>query len=327
MSKHILLILVTCFAFAAHAQEDQPKGVTISLGELKIGALMQFWGQNDSTNSNFNYRLRRAELKLNGSVVQETRWFLMIDPAKSLRTGAVAAVNDNKILQDFGVGFMLTPELELLAGQFKTPTTAEGSDSSADLFLPERSYSSRAFGDRRESGLMLTYKLKSVKVSVMSSNGQATNVDDTNNSKDLHARVDASLSDEIKVGVFTTAGDASYNNKARWGTNARIGFGRVLVRLEGVRARDATVWSTGWSADISWQTSEHWQPVIRFDGIENTFTASAITGGVNYLLSKNNAKIQAAYSQLRNMSGSNGSYAPSRNVDGNVAIVSFQQAL
>lgn len=328
---------------AAPAEAAKPTNspLMVGMGTAKFGLLLQYWLVNDTTGTNLNNRLRRAEIKLNGSAVENTRWFVMVDPTKQMRPGAVAQTNDNKILQDFGVGFSLTPEVEVVFGQFKTPTTAEGLDSSSELLLPERAYTARNFGDRREPGAMITYTTQAVKLSLMSSNGQGPNVDDTTarNEKDLHFRVDGTLSKELKIGLFTTAGDSETQTKARYGLNARGVFDALLIRLEGVRANDASVWTTGGVVDLAYQFSDTFQTVLRWDVLEgavlagNSYTAAASTLGVNYLIAKHNSKIQLAYTHLNHIQGgsastvsSPGTYAPAHGVTGSTAILSAQAA-
>lgn len=325
----------------AEAAKPTNSPLMVGMGTAKFGLLLQYWLVNDQTSSNLNNRIRRSEIKFNGSAVENTRWFVMVDPAKTMRTGAVAQTNDNKILQDLGVAFMLCPEVEVIVGQFKSPTTAEGLDSTAELLLPERSYTARNFGDRREPGAMITYTTPAVKLSLMSSNGQGTNVDDTTarNEKDLHFRVDGTLSKEVKVGLFTTAGDSETQNKARYGLNARGAFDALLVRLEGVRASDASVWTTGGVVDLGYQFSDTFQTVLRWDVLEgavsggNMYTAAASTLGLNYLIAKHNSKIQLSYTHLNNMQGgsastvsSPGTYAPAQGVTGSTAILAAQAA-
>jgi hypothetical protein len=303
------------------------QSLTVGQGEAKVGALLQFWAVNDSTAENYQYRIRRAEFKITGSVVEKTRYFLMIDPSKSLKTGPVAATNDNKILQDFGVAFTLADGLELVFGQFKVPTTPEGLDSSSELLLPERAYVSRTYGDFREPGIMLAYKVSKFKASVMSSNGHGTNADDSTirNEKDLHARIEFQPWENLGVGAFTTAGDSGYQDKGRWGANLRASLGSLLFRADAVRASDPAGWSTGYAGDLSYAVNDRLRPVVRYEGFDNgTFIASAATVGLNYYLAKNNAKIQAAYSFMNDMSGT---YAPLKGKEGSLFIMNFQMAL
>jgi hypothetical protein len=317
------------FAFPARAAEPEP--VMAGAGKAKFGVLLQSWLVNDTTGPATtprpNFRLRRAELKFNGSVADDTRWFAMIDAAKTLRTGPIASTNDNKILQDLGVAFTLMPALELLAGQFKTPATAEGLDSSFELLFPERAYVARTYGDRREPGAMLAWKKDDTQVRAMVSNGQGANIDDTNNSKDLTLRVDQAVGD-LKLGAFTTAGDFRYSRKSRFGANARYTISGLLLRGEAVTANDNGTKSEAWTADAGYQLTERAQPIARIEGYSTgSVTGTAFSVGLNYFVAKHGAKIQAQYTLLDDFSGSSGTYTASSGAKGTLFIVSLQAAL
>jgi hypothetical protein len=323
-----------CLAFAAailFSGTAYGETMTVGTGSAQFNGLLQFWALNDSTTHTFNYRLRRGELRFSGSLMEKADWFLMVDPSKSLRTGAISAANDNKILQDFGIAYKVYENLELTVGQFKGPTTAEGLDSSTRLLFPERSYTSRAFGDRREPGVRLSYGGKGWKAAVMSSNGQGANVDDVDNRKDLHARVEADVGSMVKVGAFTTAGNSRYRDRRRFGSNIRLTAGKFLAQLEGVQARDLGISSTAWTGDLGYSIDDRWQPVLRYDTINRigavNSRATACLLGLNYGLERHHLRFQAAGGRLRNMSSTNGSYAPSAGKDGNVFVLSFQAAI
>ena len=129
-------------------------GVKVDVGSAKLNLLLQPWFVADSTSTaaKNNFRARRTEVKLSGNLNPDSRWFVMFDPAKSLKTGAVASSNDNKILQDLGAVYQPLSGFEVTGGQFKIPTTAEGLDPSGDLPLPERSLMGRTYGDKRQLG-------------------------------------------------------------------------------------------------------------------------------------------------------------------------------
>ena len=313
-------------------------------GTAKFNTLLQFWGFEDGTNSYMNYRIRRAELKVSGNVAPGTRFSIMADAAKAIPVTATAttatppvvtATTTDKILQDVIIGFSLTDELEFIAGQFKPPQTAESLDSASDLLVPERSITARQYSDKREPGVQLNFKSGPFKAALASTNGKGTNVDDlqSENQKDLHLRLDFVPMEKVDVGAWTTAGNSDYAKKARWGANARAGFGPLLVRLEGVRAKDADVYTTGYVADLGYKFGDYFNAVLRYDAIADLvsgaeqFTASAATVGLNYLLAKNNAKIQASYSQLKDMNGGQGSYTPSKGKEGGLFVLAFQSAM
>lgn len=314
---------------ALGAEGQTLEAVKVGVGNVTLGALLQAWAINETNSPHENFRLRRAELSLTGSVVESTRWFLKIDAAKSLRTGPVTATNDNKILQDFGVAFTVIPGLEFVLGQFKSPTTYEGTSSTADLPLPERSLSGRTFGDRREIGLLVNYTTGIIKAQAMLSDGGTTNVEDTNDNKDLHLRVEVAPTKELLAGVFTTFGDFSFNTKGRIGGNVKyLPITGVTVRGELVAAKDAGINSTGYMADVSYLATEQIQPVVRVDGIAGaTFTGTAFSVGANYLVKGNNARATLAYAHLNNMTDGGGTYTLLNNTHGHIVWLAFQAAL
>ena len=313
-------------------------------GTAKFNTLLQFWGIEDGTNAYTNYRIRRAELKVSGNVAPGTRFSVMADAAKAIPVTATAsaatppvvtASTTDKVLQDVIIGFSLTDQLELVAGQFKPPQTAESLDSASDLLVPERSITARQYSDKREPGVQLNFKSGLFKAALASTNGKGTNVDDvqTENEKDLHLRLDYTPMEKVDIGAWTTAGNSGYDKKARWGANARAGLGDLIVRLEGVRAKDLDVYTTGYVADLGYKFGDFFQAVLRYDAIADLvsggqqYTASAATVGLNHLLAKNNAKIQASFSQLKDMNGAQGSYTPVKGKEGGLFVLAIQSAM
>lgn len=294
--------------FSGMAAEESP---------IKLNALVQAWLFNDTvTTPKPNFRLRRAEVKVTAQAAENVKAFVMVDAAKAISTssttvvtavtpattGTVNGVNtsaDTKILQDLGVAITLVPDLEVTLGQFKTPTTAEGLESSSELLLPERSIIGRTFGDKREPGGMISYKYSLVKTMLMVSNGQATNVDDVDNNKDLTLRVEAEATPDLKIGAFTQAANFSYGTRARHGLNIKWTMGDFLAKVEGVlqSMNNDSVKSNGFVVESAYKYDK-WQPVVRFEYYKPV-TSVAVTGkaftlGVNYLINGPKVKVQAA---------------------------------
>lgn len=329
-------LVLALFTISLSAQAEGPESVISGNGKVRFGALLQTWGLNDTTASGakLNMRIRRAEIKFAGSVAEGSRWIVMLDPAKTLSSGAVSSTNDNKVLQDIGIAFSLSKTVEIILGQFKIPTTAEGLDSSSELLLPERSLvgrgvsSDKVWGDRREPGLMFTYHENIWRAWAAMTNGQRTNVDDATNSKDLHFRLETAPSDQIKFGAFTTAGDSSYASRGRWGLNSRLNYQDLQIRVEAVHAVDQGIKSNGWDVDAAYRLGERFQPVARYEVVRNgTFEGNVASVGLNYFYAKHGAKIQAAYSRLSDVSGTNGTYQLSAGKQGSLAVLSFQAAI
>lgn len=329
---HAVFLLASALALipAASRAAEGETALSVGFGKARFNSLLQMWALNDTTSSasKFNFRARRAELRFSGTLDETTRWFLMADAAKSLKTGAISAANDNKILQDLGIAFAVAPDLEFIAGQIKVPTTAESFDSAAELLLPERSVEARAYGERREPGVMSTWKHGNVKLSAMVSNGQAANVDDTNNNKDVNARAEFAPDDQLKISAFTTLGDFKYSAKGRWGAGAKFTTGPWLARAEGTHANDSGVKSNAWVADGGYAWNEHFQSAMRIEGVETpSLHARSGTLGLNYFLAGHRSKIQAAYTALHDLSGTSGSPAVAGGAGGSLVTVNFQAAI
>lgn len=337
MRMFLASLIVMVSAVPTMAAELQP--VTAATGKIKFNGLLQTWFLNDtSTPADANFRLRRTELRFSGSVLEKTRWLVMVDPSKSLRTGAVSASNDNKILQDVLVAFEPLARFELLMGQFKTLTTAEGLESSSALLLPERSVVGRTFGDRREPGFMATYALSDaepvpMKMGVMVSNGEGTNIDDTNVKKDLSARVDVTPIPALTLGTFVLLGNFNFSEKGSVGANFRLTPGKAILKAEYVEGKELRIRRRGFVTEGGYTFCDVVQPVARYEVLKSvqgrgTFTAHEATVGVNYFILGHNAKIQTSYTKvLRNMLGSGGTLAASERGKGTLFILSFQAAI
>src|SRR5512141_487609 len=166
-------------------------------GELKFGLLLQAWYVTDdsplaiptgtstsSTLGNYiganTFRLRRAEMKLNGKVNKDWAFEVMIDPSKAITPQT--ANTDAKILQDLAVTFTGLRGWELSLGQKKITLTEEGVRSSSELDFPERSQIVRAVSDRRETGFFFKGDVaEPVTLYGSVTNGPASNtLDDSN---------------------------------------------------------------------------------------------------------------------------------------------------
>lgn len=337
----LLASFLAIASLASAAPEAVPSTASSPAGTLetkaqggpgyKFNALLQAWSVSDNTSgaaANLNFRLRRAELKLSGNVAPEMRYFVMADPAK-----AINPQGDAKVLQDLGIGVTVAPGLEVVAGQFKILTSAEGLSSSAELLLPERSVTSRFYGDRREPGLMISYQSGDYKVAAMASNGQGSNTDSAKTVKDLSLRADVNVTKELTAGAFVLLGDFEYAKRGSFGVNARVSPMRDLsVGAELDAGRVNGINNAGLVADIAYLMTREIQAVVRHELFKpNTAkgdVAQQSSVGVNYLLAKHNAKLQAALGYLSNLKGENGSPKTlTVGANGPLATLVFQAAL
>lgn len=328
-STALMLLTTVSTAFAAD-------NLSVSMGNTKatLNGLLQTWALNDTTSASApaNFILRRAEIQLSGTIGEPLRYLVMIDPAKAITTSTLGGrqLGDGKILQDLAVGVTVAPGVEVVAGQFITPATAEGSDNPRETLLPEMSYSGRAFGFIREPGAMVSYKNDYLQARAMVSNGTGPNMYDFTNRKDLTLRVDAPIAGVASAGAFTTAGDFNYSQHARWGLNGRLDMDNLTVRAEGVHSLTGGEIMNSWNLESGYTIADAFQPVARFEGASNdAFTGWAASAGLNYQVVKNHGKVSFSYSYLRNMEGNYGRPTPANlnNAGGSVFNLAFQASL
>jgi hypothetical protein len=311
------LIFLIVFSFNVASEETSPVYLEIPKGTAKLGLLLQNWLIYDEKNTvdRSNFRLRRSEIKISGNIQKDISWTLMIDPAKSLKTGTVIATNDNKVIQDFILSYTFLDQFEFSVGQFKIPTTAEGLLSSANLILPERSIVGRTYGDKRDPSIRLSFKNDNLKFISVLSNGNTPNTDDINSEKNLYLRAEYSPYKGISLGSFFGVVD-SYFHKNKWGANLFWDYNNESFHFEYVHEASSNTAnvkrSSGYTIDLAHSFTPEFQGVFRYENIlfvrSADIESNASTIGINYYFKESNSKIQFASVFLNNMTGTNGSY-------------------
>lgn len=234
-------------AEAAEPEDDDEPTVSVGSGRVKLGGLFQVWNlttfaeepQGGDANWTNTFRIRRAELKLEGVLVDDAiEMGIMVDPSKQVfgTTPSDARVvetdtdgdgvpdgtalvpryrTNDTILQDLYLQFVSVPHLVLKVGQFKRPLGFEGPYSSAKLMFDERAQVSQALtGDNRDLGFMATLSLDPAKltmdlgifngtpiVSGATRIASGVNEDDQNGWKDLILRIGAQPIKGLEIGV------------------------------------------------------------------------------------------------------------------------------
>jgi hypothetical protein len=260
-------------------------------GWLQIGVLFQPWfivedakglvePRVDNTNAKSTwdttatFRFRRAQIKLSGDVVKDTvGYFILFDLAKTVGlsstaitqsgsstvTGYKVATADTSPLLDFGVTYK-SKFVDVTVGQWKTPISYEGTTSSSELLLPERSYVARYFGDYYDQGIKAEKKFEYLKYSLQVLDGvtgstnkgstgagtvvtgmSRTNQLDNNRQKDLALRLEFTPVKGIMVGG---AGLTSVGQRDTQQSTHDIVEGDVEFNYEGLIARGEFLW--GW---------------------------------------------------------------------------------
>jgi hypothetical protein len=304
------------------------------IGSVKFNALLQAWtvGNQTSTANDQNVRLRRSEFKLSGQIADAPKYFFMIDPAKLIAPPNGKSPSADNMVQDFGLSYAIVPGLEITAGQFKIPTTAEGLDSSGELPLPERSLVGRTLGDKREMGVKLGYKAAQFNVASMVSSGRSASGTGTGMFHDLDLRAELTPMKDTAIGSFVVLGkDVDYSQKGRWGLNARTRLGNTVLRGEFAQAKDGAVQAYGFTTEAGYWLTDDLEPVARYESFSPnqgaTYLGQAETLGVNYFFRDYLTKVQVSGSVLQSMAAINGSPTYSAGAHNAEVTLALQTAL
>jgi len=312
-------VLCTVAASFAQAAVETPMVQMSETSTARLNGLFQAWinGEQSPTPRDQPYRLRRAEMKLTMAYKDTNKIFFMVDPARLIPAPGASPMPANVMLQDLGVSTAPLAGLEVMAGQIKIPTTAEGMDSSSELPLPERSVIGRVFGDRRELGVRANFRQALWNASTMISSGTALNFP-TAPTPALNWINAAEWTPvrEVGIGGFVFLSNANgnfgYDQRGRWGLHARYRPGNADLRAEYAQGKDGAVQSAGMTTEAGYWFTPAFEAVARFEAYspnERFFSnpGKAETLGVSYLLRDYNTKLQLAASALQNMSAANGS--------------------
>ena len=294
-------------------------------GELKFGLLLQGWYVTDdspaATGSSWlgnttgynTFRLRRAEIKLNGKITPDWGFEVMFDPAKSQNVSG-SADTDSKILQDLAVVYTGLKGHEFALGQKKIILTEEGVRSSSELDFAERAQVTRAFSDRRETGFF--YKGEyGENFGAMASVTNGTIANSTSNTNDTlfaAARFDYKPIHGLLVGASggtgAVNGGVSHLGRSRWGLHVKydgnddlpLGFRAEYVSATDERAGTTDLKQDGYYATILYTIEKQFQFAVRYDEINKNKDVDGnkiktFTAGFHYLIKGKNINLKLDY--------------------------------
>ena len=315
-------------------RKDEPAKLAVGKeGFFQPGALLQGWlfvPRQEGVKAPSTFRLRRAEIRVKGEIVpMRVGYQLMIDPAKVLdpekstvptADGSTSVTVQQSpsavsIMQDFFITF-ISDWADVSMGQFKMPVSWEGYNGSSKLLFPERAAVARKWGDKRDIGVRVDKKLFKDKLyySLSVLNGEGQNKADTNNQKDVGLRVEAFPVKQVMVGAV---GYMGVTDRDRAGTkdrvegDLRIEAANALLQAEYIRAWDMPATDAdripghGFYAAAGYTFFGRLQPIGRVGYVDpNTDQSSTAKedetwvyeGGLNYFISKHEAKLHASYS-------------------------------
>ena len=305
-----------------------PTSLKVGDGELKFGLLLQGWYAMDdsapSTGSSWlgnttgynTFRIRRAEIKLNGKITPAWGFEVMLDPSKSI--SPQTSGTDGKILQDLAITYVGLKGHEFALGQKKIALTEEGVRSSSELDFAERAQVTRNLSDRRETGLFYKGEFSEL-VGAMASitNGTASNVSsDSNDTLFMAARIDVKpipgLVFGASGGTGQVGGGAGHLKRERVFGHVRYVGGAdlpLIFEAEYGQATDgqagkADLKRDGWYASALYTFEKQFQLGVRYDEFDankdvDGNKTKTLTAGFHYLVKGKNINLKADYFNIK----------------------------
>jgi hypothetical protein len=307
---------------------EAPSTVTYSqqtdeFDKLKWSTNFQAWFFNDTsaTVGKPNFRIRRAELRVAASPLENFKFFGMLDAAKLLDVsvpaggGAADSTRDTRVLQLLGISYRPIELVEFSLGQLIIQTTNESFDRNWELWFTDRAVFTRLHGDQWQPGFQIAFRHDLFYAAGMISNGGAANTQDTNDSKDVSLRAEFTpLGDVIRAGTFFKFSDFSLSTQWAWGAGLVFDFGDLGLRSEWGVGRTAGVTSFGGYADLRLKVMTELEPALRLDLLRSDTSQDvggyAVTLGTNVYLRGHKAKLQTNLTWLSGLTAPNGQILP-----------------
>ena len=324
---------------------------------VHFSSLMQEWvaagddiantGKNPGAISN-TFRIRRAEFRFTGNIDSKTYFNIMLDPSKNLSLNPTATKttvagttittttytvkNTGVPLQDFILGYKLSPQFSFEAGQEKIPLSIEGYRASSNLLTVERSlmndgaaYGQGQVGDIRDQGAYLKFnqpKAFNATLAVTNDAGADQNQVDDNNFKSVLYNAQITAVRNLQFGAYGELPDRGGNPTilARRRTGVDFGYidatnevtGEYETGQDGISGSSLNYNSRSAYGIFAHKFGPHLQGVVREDWFQGVGPATVASGsitsstivtndehdltlGVNYYVHGNNEKFQFNY--------------------------------
>ena len=295
-------------AASASAQDkSQPPAVTASRA-FKLTGYTQLLSTTQSAGLD-GLIVRRARFSLAGEILKNVKIKVQVDLLKS------------PVLLDAQIDWTLAKAAVVRFGQFKIPFSQESLTSSADLDTIDRSQVVNKIApgwdigaNGRDIGLVLAGQASVFVYAVGAFNGAGINKADTNDHKDLSARLVAHPLDGLSIGgsyydgLYSTAAAAPRTVRRRIGGEAAWITDILSFKAEYIRATDATATKAGgYVQAAAFVIPKKCQVLLKYDAYDKNRAAAggridAYTAGVNWFLAER-SKVQVNYLVFRSEAG------------------------
>ncbi len=290
----IILIIFCLFVLSAplSAGEEKDEYALVVSQSLELRGYTQVrYAHTDEDIDEF--RIRRARAGLKGEILERINYALQIDATK------------NPVLLDAKVEIIFSPYAKLAFGQFKVPFSLENLTSSSALDTINRSQTVENLcpgrdirGQGRDIGVALSGKLSSIEYNLGVFNGEGANRADTNEKKDLVARLGFSPFDFLTLslshyeGKSTLFGGDSVVDRDRTGVDIYIVHEQISLKGEYISARDYRADRLGWYVQGGYKIiPDRIQAIVKYESYDADRDIQGdridiITLGLNWFFSK-----------------------------------------
>ena len=297
LARAALALIATLVFIAPLRAQSAPQPV-----KLEMHGLVQVWALSEDSTSTF--RIRRTELKLNGSFTEQLLWAVQIDPTRS-----------SNLLQDAILTYVLRPDFLVDIGQYKVPFTREGIMSSSQLETVERALFASGpnkLADVRDIGAQIRYSSpwhSDFRFGVFNSLGGNDNAADRQPGKALMGLVTVSppfapgLGLTASGGITVGASDSAQASN-RFSAGGWYGGKRFTVRSEYLSGDEAGIDREGYYGVLAYRIVPRLDVVGRYDVWKRDFDSPAATAsveetdytaGLTYFIDGHRAKLQLNY--------------------------------
>jgi phosphate-selective porin OprO/OprP len=304
--REIFLAIFSLFIIVIPATPDEEKEEFSLLASQSLELSGYTQVRYTHTNEDINeFRIRRARVGLKGEILKRINYILQIDAVKS------------PVLLDAKVEITFSPHAKLTFGQFKVPFSLENLTSSSALDTINRSQTvenlcpGRDIGTQgRDIGVVLSGKFSRIEYNLGVFNGEGSNRADTNEKKDLVARLGFSPFDFLNLslshyqGKSTLFGGDSVVDRDRTGIDIFLVYKQISVKGEYISARDYQTDKYGWYIRGGYYfIPDKIQAIIKYDSYDLNMDIQGdrndvITLGLNWFFSKK-TKLQVNYEHHR----------------------------
>ncbi len=295
IKRHEIFLIIFClflFSVPATADEGKDEFALVASQSLELSGYTQV--RYTHTDEDINgFRIRRARAGLKGEILKKVNYALQIDASKS------------PVLLDARVEITFSPYAKLTFGQFKVPFGLENLTSSSALDTINRSQTvenlcpSRDIGAQgRDIGVTLSGKFSRIEYNLGVFNGEGSNRTDTNEKKDLVARLGFSPFDFLTLslshyqGKSTLFGGNSVVDRDRTGVDIYFVHEKISLKGEYIAARDYQADRYGWYVQGGYfLVPDKIQAMVKYDSYDANRDiqgdrTDVITLGLNWFFSK-----------------------------------------